>query len=92
MSLTTRTRPSSEARTELRVLVALKTVAQPLLACLLGRCVFGLVDQALFAVVLCAGLPTAQNAFIYASDYQLDSALPRDAGLLSTLLSMPPSL
>lgn len=88
LSLTTRTRPSPDARTELRTLVALKTAAQPLLAYVLGRYVFALTGHALFAVVLCAGLPTAQNAFIFAAEYRLDSALPRDAVLLSTLVSM----
>lgn len=88
LSLTTRTRPSPEARTELRALVLLKTAVQPLLAYALARYAFALSGHALFAVVLCAGLPTAQNAFIFASEYHLDTALPRDAVLLSTLLSM----
>lgn len=88
MSLSARTRPSPEGRTQRRILVALKTVAQPLLAYAVARCVFGLAGHALFAVVLCSGLPTAQNAFIFASEYGLDTDLPRDSVLLSTLLSM----
>ncbi|WP_455359703.1 AEC family transporter [Streptomyces sp. SYSU K21746] len=54
----------------------------------LGRWLFGLDGHALFAVVLCAGLPTAQNAFVFASEYRLDTGLARDTVLLSTLLSM----
>lgn len=89
MSLTTRPDgPDTTARTERRVLVALKIVVQPLVAYMLARWVFGLGGHELYAVVLCAGLPTAQNAFIFASEYRLNTELPRDAILLSTLLSM----
>jgi predicted permease len=90
MSLNARTggRPGPDGRTERRVLVVLKIAVQPLLAYVLARWVFGLEGRDLFAVVLCAGLPTAQNAFIFASEYRLDTALARDAVLLSTLLSM----
>ncbi|MEV8523856.1 AEC family transporter [Streptomyces sp. NPDC052000] len=55
---------------------------------MLGRWVFGLGGHELFAVVLCAALPTAQNAFIFAAEYRLDTELPRDTVLLTTLLSM----
>ncbi|WP_455353304.1 AEC family transporter [Streptomyces sp. SYSU K217416] len=88
MSLAARARSDAEGRTERHVLVALKLVAQPLLAYALGRWLFGLDGHALFAVVLCAGLPTAQNAFVFASEYRLDTGLARDTVLLSTLLSM----
>ncbi|GAA3372805.1 AEC family transporter [Streptomyces sannanensis] len=88
MSLNVRTRPDPRGRTERRVLVSLKIVVQPLLAYLLGRWLFGLSGHALFTVVLCAGLPTAQNAFVFAAEYGLDTDLARDAVLLSTLLSM----
>ncbi|SFF10452.1 hypothetical protein SAMN05216251_108161 [Actinacidiphila alni] len=88
MSLHARSRPTPAARAERRLLVALKTVVHPLLAYLLARYAFSLSGHALFAVVLCAGLPTAQNAFIYASEYRLATDLPRDTVLLTTLLSM----
>ncbi|MFD0428095.1 hypothetical protein ACFQ60_07640 [Streptomyces zhihengii] len=32
-------------------------------------------------------LPTAQNAFVYASEYRLDTGLVRDTVLLSTVVS-----
>jgi predicted permease len=38
--------------------------------------------------VLCSALPTAQNVFVYAHQYALDTRLPRNAVLLSTVLSM----
>ena len=88
LSLSARTLPSPAARTQRRVLVALKTAVHPLLAYVLARYVFSLTGHALFAVVLCAGLPTAQNAFIFASEYGLDTELPRDTVLLTTVLSM----
>ncbi|MER5560458.1 AEC family transporter [Streptomyces sp. NPDC002506] len=88
MSLTARTTAAPGERAERTLLVTLKTAVQPLLAYALGRWPFGLGGPELFAVVLCAGLPTAQNAFVFASEYRLDAALPRDTVLLSTLLSM----
>ncbi|WP_069462770.1 AEC family transporter [Actinacidiphila rubida] len=88
MSLNTRARTSPEGRTQRRILVTLKTAVQPALAYTLARGLFGLTGHALFAVVLSSGLPTAQNAFIFASEYGLDTDLPRDTVLLSTLLSM----
>ncbi|MEU2873295.1 hypothetical protein ABZ769_29525 [Streptomyces olivoreticuli] len=39
-------------------------------------------------MVLCAGLPTAQNAFIHASEYRLRTDVPRDVVVWSTLLSL----
>ncbi|MFF8841841.1 AEC family transporter [Streptomyces sp. NPDC015127] len=75
-------------RADRRVPVALKTVVQPLLAYVLARWGFGLHGDDLFAVVLCAGLPTAQNAFVFASEYRLDTDLARDTVLLSTFVSM----
>ncbi|MFJ4409933.1 AEC family transporter [Streptomyces sp. NPDC088910] len=88
MSLHARSRPAPAARTERRLLAGLKTVVHPLLAYLLARYAFALSGHALFAAVLCAGLPTAQNAFIFASEYRLPTDLHRDTVLLSTLLSM----
>jgi predicted permease len=76
------------ARAERHVVVILKTVVQPLVAYALARWVFGLEGHDLLAVVLCAGLPTAQNAFIFASRYRLDTRLVSDTVVRSTLLSM----
>lgn len=82
------TEPAPAARAERHVLVTLKTVVQPLVAYVLARWVFGIEGHDLLAVVLCAGLPTAQNAFIFASQYRLDTRLVSETVLLSTLLSM----
>jgi malonate transporter and related proteins len=87
MSLNGDVRPAPGQRVERFVLVALKVAVQPLVAWAIGR-LAGLHGHSLFAVVLCAGLPTAQNAFIFASEYGIDTELPRDTVLMSTLLSM----
>lgn len=88
MSLDGRVWPKAGDRLERGVLVGLKIVAQPLIAWLIAGPLIGLHGHPLFAVVLCAGLPTAQNSFIFAAEYGIDTDLPRDAVLMSTLVSM----
>lgn len=87
MSLHGRERRKPANRRELWVTVLLKAVAQPLVAFLAGEAL-GLDGHLLLAVVLCSALPTAQNVFVYAHQYALDTRLPRNAVLLSTVLSM----
>ncbi|MFD3656955.1 AEC family transporter [Streptomyces sp. NPDC058620] len=75
------------SRGEVAVAVALKNLVQPLagfgVALLLG-----LPEQQVLAVVLCSALPTAQNAFLYARQYGLDTALARNSVVASTVVSM----
>ncbi|MEU8002322.1 AEC family transporter [Catellatospora sp. NPDC049111] len=73
---------------EVTAAVLLKVVAQPVAAYLIGRWLLGLDGAALLAVTLVAGLPTAQNTFVYASEFRASTALSRDAILFSSLLSM----
>ncbi|NVK81634.1 AEC family transporter [Streptomyces morookaense] len=87
MSLNTRLVPDIKGLAERLVLVALKVAVQPAAAYALGRWAFGLDRHALLAVTLCAGLPTAQNAFVYAAEYRLRTDVARDAVVWSTLLS-----
>jgi hypothetical protein len=68
---------------------ALKVVAAPAVSWLLGEWVFGFEDDLLFAVVVLAGLPAAQNLFTYALRYRAAVALCREAILLSTACSLP---
>lgn len=70
------------------LLVSLKLVAQPLLAFGAGT-LLGLRGQALFAVVVLAALPTAQNVFTYAIRYDRGRTLSRDAIFVSTFASVP---
>ncbi|MBG0852964.1 AEC family transporter [Streptomyces spinoverrucosus] len=69
--------------------VALKAVAQPLLAWVLAAGVFGLRGAGLLDVVVTSALPAAQNLFTYASSYRVGEVLAREAILLSTVLSVP---
>lgn len=69
--------------------VGLKVVGQPALAWALGTTVFGLSGAGLFAVVVTAALPAAQNLFTYASRYDVGTRLARESILLSTVLSVP---
>ncbi len=54
-----------------------------------SRPLLGLSGPALLAVVVCAALPTAQNVFGYAVRFDQGVALGRDAGLVTTLASVP---
>ncbi|MGW2474405.1 AEC family transporter [Streptomyces sp. NPDC001665] len=75
-------------RAETAAVVAVKTLVQPLAALLVAGPLLHLPDHQLLAVVLCAALPTAQNSFIYAREYGLDTGPARDAIVASTLVSM----
>lgn len=81
-------RPGS-GRTDVLLATALKLGAMPVLAWLLGRFVFGLSGEHLFAVVVLAALPTAQNVFNYAQRYERGEIIARDTGLLTTIGSIP---
>jgi predicted permease len=87
------TEPSGASRTkksivaETAISIAVKTALQPVLACLLARYALHLPAHDVLAVTLCAALPTAQNVFIYASEYTLDTGFARNAVILSTLAS-----
>jgi hypothetical protein len=61
----------------------------PVLAWFFGHFVFGLADEALFAVVVMASLPTAQNVFNYAQRYDRGEIVARDSVLITTIGSVP---
>lgn len=75
-------------RAEVGATVLIKTLVQPLAAFAVGSLVLHLPAHQLFAVVILSALPSAQNVFVYARQYDLSTALARDAVMLSTLLSM----
>jgi predicted permease len=74
---------------EVWLCVALKTLAQPAAAFVIGRFALNLRGTALLAVSLMAGLPTAQNVFVYATSFAKGGALARDCVLLTTVISIP---
>lgn len=81
-----------EQRVDTLVAAAFKATLMPLTAYLLGRFVFELAEDDLFAAVMLATLPTAQNAYNYASRYQQSVVLVRDIVLLTTCASLPAML
>ncbi|GAY13232.1 AEC family transporter [Pseudonocardia sp. N23] len=66
----------------------LKNVGQPAIAVAVGL-LLGMTGPRLLAVAVCAALPTAQNMFAYAVRYRQGVTLARDAGLVTTVLSVP---
>lgn len=69
-------------------LAGLKLVGMPLVAAGIGAA-FGLRGHELYAVVVMAALPTAQNIFTYALRYQRSIYLTRDTIFVTTLGSVP---
>lgn len=72
---------------ELAVITALKLVAQPVIAYAAGLALHLSAPQ-LLAVVVCAGLPTAQNTFIFAQEYGVGEALANRVVVVTTTLSL----
>lgn len=81
-----------EARAEVVLGTALKSLVMPALAWAVGRFLFGLDGIELLGVVLMAALPTAQNVFLFAGHFRLATTSVRDVTLLSMLLALPVSL
>ncbi|MFT4086784.1 MAG: AEC family transporter [Gordonia sp. (in: high G+C Gram-positive bacteria)] len=67
----------------------LKMTLMPATAYVLARWGFGMSGSALFAQVVIAALPTAQNVLVYATRYRRGETLARDSALVTTLLSIP---
>ena len=80
-------RPSLR-RPELGVVAVAKLVLQPLVAYAAARWLFDLHGVDLIAVTIFAGLPTAQNTFVYATQYNVPNGLSRDAVLVTSVLSL----
>jgi malonate transporter len=66
-----------------------KVVAMPVLAWAIGRFGFGLGGTELLGVVVMAALPTAQNVFLFSSQFRMPANAARDIILLSSFLSFP---
>ncbi|KQQ07352.1 hypothetical protein ASF46_16905 [Rathayibacter sp. Leaf296] len=77
------------ARVEVVVASTLKSLVMPAVAWTLGRFVFQLDAEHLFAVTVTAALPTAQNIFNFASRYDRGVAVARDTALVSTVAAVP---
>lgn len=69
--------------------IALKCVLMPLCAWVIAAVVFGMPSDLVRASMVVAALPTAQNILVFAQRAGRGVAVARDAGLLSTLFSVP---
>ncbi|GAB3276780.1 AEC family transporter [Sinomonas notoginsengisoli] len=67
----------------------LKLVAHPLIAYLFARFALGLEAHALFAAVVTAALPTAQNVYVAAQRYQRGIVVAKDTVLITTVVAVP---
>jgi malonate transporter len=76
-------------RRDILLASTVKLAVMPLIAWVFGRFVFGLDHDELFAAVVLAGLPTAQNIFVYAQRYDRGVTLARDTVLITTVGSVP---
>lgn len=79
--------PGTAPRAEICAISTLKLLAQPLLAYTIGL-LLHLSQPQLLVVVVCAGLPTAQNTFIFAQQYGVAQALSGRAVVITTTLSL----
>jgi malonate transporter and related proteins len=66
-----------------------KLVVHPLMAFLFARFALGMEAQALFAAVVTASLPTAQNVFVAASRYRTGVTVAKDTVLITTVVAVP---
>ncbi|NMO00539.1 AEC family transporter [Gordonia sp. TBRC 11910] len=82
-------RKGESPRRDVALATVLKMVGMPLLAYAIARWGFGMSGHALFAQVVIAALPTAQNVFVYATRYRRGEVLARDCALVTTLVSIP---
>lgn len=76
-------------RREIALATALKLAVMPALVYVLARFVFDESGHELFAQVVIAALPTAQNVLVYATRYRRGQVIARDTALISTLGSVP---
>jgi len=76
-------------RSDVVIATVLKLGVMPLVAWLLGAFVFHLDAEHLFAVVVLATLPTAQNVFVYAQRYGRGQVVARDTILITTVGAVP---
>ena len=76
-------------RRDILLASARKLTAMPLVAWLLAQFVFALPRDQVLAVVVLAGLPTAQNVFNFAQRYDVGERIARDTIFLTTIGCIP---
>lgn len=76
-------------RRDIVIVTVAKSFVMPALAWVLASTVFDLSPELTYAVVAMAALPTAQNMYQYALQYDRGEVVTRDVILLTTVLSLP---
>lgn len=82
---------SDDDRASVLTATVIKLVGMPLIAWLIGLA-FGLGTDALYAAVILAALPTAQNVYNYAATYRKAEVVARDSVFLTTFAALPAML
>ena len=80
---------ATHRRSDVLIGTGLKLIAHPVLAWLAGALLFRLHGAELFAVVIMAALPSAQNVFVTASRYEQGLVVAKDTVLLTTVAAVP---
>ncbi|PVZ54308.1 AEC family transporter [Arthrobacter sp. H-02-3] len=81
--------PATGRRLDTLLASFFKLVVHPLVAYLFARFALGMQEQALFAAVVTAALPTAQNVFVAASRYRTGVTVAKDTVLITTVVAVP---
>jgi predicted permease len=76
-------------RTDTLLATGFKLVLHPAVAFALGHWVLGMSGAALFAVVVAAALPSAQNVYVVAQRYLVGLTIAKDTVLATTVLAIP---
>ncbi|GAC01596.1 putative AEC family transporter [Gordonia namibiensis NBRC 108229] len=76
-------------RRDIALAAVLKMIVMPLTVYAIAKWGFGQTGEALFAQVVIAALPTAQNVLVYATRYRRGQIIARDTALITTLASIP---
>lgn len=84
----TRVLESRPDRPSVLTATVIKLVGMPLIAWLLGLA-FGLGTEELYAVVILAALPTAQNVYNFAATYDKGTIVARDTVFITTFAALP---
>lgn len=84
-------RPFGEVavRADIFTATLLKVLVAPLAGYAVGRWLFGLEGQDLYGVVVMSALPTAQNVYLFASQFGMKSIIARDVVFLTSFCSFP---
>ena len=80
--------PRVAAGPQIALVTSMKLALQPAVAWAIGLYALHLTRPQLLAVTICAGLPTAQNVFIFAQEYRTGASQASRAVLVTTTLSL----